>query len=122
MDILNLGARPSRSLTQALEKAGHRLVHASYKEGILSSVSTVAVVLHWKSTKDQRVIEEAKALSKPVVVITSKLAAALQAGEAEADVYLEQGANPDEVAALLIDLIAATQTPGKAGSAAAQKA
>ena len=120
MDTLYFGARPSRSLTQALEKVGHRLVHASYKDGILSSVSTAAVVLHWKSRKDQRVIEEAKSLGLPVLVITSKLAAALQAGEPQAEIYLEHSADPEEVAPLLMDLIAAKQNPGRADSAAAQ--
>jgi hypothetical protein len=112
MDTFYLGRRPKAKLTQILEKAGHRIVHASYKKGILSSVPTCsAIVLHWKSIRDQRIIEEAKFVGIPVLVITAHLAAALQAGEPQADLYVEEPASDDEVATLLIDLMTARQKP-----------
>jgi hypothetical protein len=133
MDAFYLGHRPKGKLTQILEKAGHRIVHASYKKGILSSVPTCsAIVLHWKSIRDQRIIEEAKSVEIPVLVITAHLAAALLAGEPQADLYVEDPASDDEVAMLLIDLMTAKQKPAtetepsakakSAAEAAAQKA
>ena len=47
----------------------------------------------------------------PVLVITARLDAAIQAGEPQADLYLEDPASDDEVATLLIDLITAKQNP-----------
>jgi hypothetical protein len=108
MDTFYLGHRPNAELTQILEKAGHRIVHASYKKGILTAAPTSgAIVLHWKSIRDQRIIAEAKSVGIPVLVITARLAAAIQAGEPQADLYLEVPVSDDEVATLLIDLIAA---------------
>lgn len=115
MDAFYLGARPKNSLTQLLVGAGHRIVHASYKKGILSSVSTCsAVVLHWKSKKDQRVIEEATIAGIPILVITAKLPAAIKAGEPQADLYLEEPAGDGEVAALLIEMLTAKRVGGAA--------
>jgi hypothetical protein len=75
------------------------------QKNAFGSVSTCgAVVVHWKSKREQRVIQEAKAAGIPVLVITSKLAAAYQAGKPYADVYLEEPASDDEVATLLIEL------------------
>jgi hypothetical protein len=110
MDTFYFGARPKISLTQLLDKAELRIIHAHYKKGILASVSTCrAVVLHWKSKRDQRVIEEANAAGIPVVVITANLAAAVEAGEPQADLYLEEPASSEEVASLLLDLITTKQ-------------
>lgn len=118
MDAFYLGARPKSSLTQLLVEAGHRIVHASYKKGLLSTVATCdAVVLHWRSKKDQRVIEEAKAADIPILVITAKLPAAIKAGEPQADLYLEEPASDDEVAALLIEMMTATRGGGSAVAA-----
>lgn len=86
-------------------QAGLKIVHAKYKRGLLESASTCgAVVLHWKSKKDQKVIEEAKAAGIPVLVVTSKLAAAYRAGEPSADVYLELPTNQEELVQLSMDL------------------
>jgi hypothetical protein len=121
MDTFYLGHRPTGKLTQILEKAGHRIVHASYKKGILTAVPTSgAIVLHWKSIRDQRIIDEAKSMGIPVLVITARLAAAIQAGEPQADLYLEEPASDDEVAALLIDLITAMQKPATEAEPAAE--
>ena len=112
MDTFYFGHRPTGKLTQILEKAGHRIVHASYKKGILTGVPTCgAIVLHWKSIRDQRIIAEAKSEGIPILVITGRLAAAIQAGEPQADLYLENPVGDDEVATLLIDLITAKQKP-----------
>jgi hypothetical protein len=123
MDTFYLGRRPTGKLTQTLEKAGHRIVHASYKKGILTAVPACgAIVLHWKSFRDQRVIDEAKSVGIPVLVITARLAAAIQAGEPQANLYLEDPASDDEVATLLIDLITAKPKPATAAEANAHKA
>ncbi len=106
MDVFCFGARPKNGLTRMLDKAGHRMIYAQYKKGILDSLSTCgAVVLHWKSKKDQQVIGEAKASGLPVMVVTARLPAAYNAGDPLADLYLEQPASDEEVAAFLIDLI-----------------
>jgi DNA-binding LytR/AlgR family response regulator len=101
-DILYFGTRPNASFAHTIANAGYRIVHTKYVKGILSSVANCAgVVLQWKSKRGQQVIREAKALGMPVLVLTSKLAAAVQAGEPRADLYLEQPASNEEVASML---------------------
>jgi hypothetical protein len=115
MDTVYFGTRPKPSLTRMLDKAGHRIVHARYKKGILASLPACsAVVLHWKSKKDQQVIAEAKASGLPVMVITAKLVAAYTSGYPHADLYLEEPARDEDVAALLIDMIATENSSGVA--------
>ena len=105
-DVFYFGSRPDSSLSEAFAKAGCGLVHSQFQPSLLSNeTSCVAVVLHWKSMEDQRVIKEAKAIGLPIVVITSKLAAAVSAGEPSADLYLEQPARNEEVATMLIEMI-----------------
>jgi len=106
MDTVYFGGRLKPSLTRMLDKEGHTILHARYKKGILASLSTcAAVVLQWKSKKDQRVIEEAQAAGLPVMVITAKLVDAYSAADPLADLYLEEPASDEDVAALLIDMI-----------------
>lgn len=117
MDVLYFGARPNPGLTRMMDKAGHRIVYAHYKKGILASLPGCgAVVLHWKSKRDQQAIEEAKAAGLPAMVITAKLVAAYPAGDPLADLYLEEPARDEDVAALLIDLISVAQHNGVAAS------
>ncbi len=112
MDALYLGARPTEKLSRLLAPSGLRVAHAKYKPGSLASSSAYcAVVLHWKSKTDQRVIVEAKSLGIPVLVITSKLAEAVQAGGPSADLYLEKPASDIEVATFLSDLATKLQEP-----------
>lgn len=104
-DVFCFGARPKDSLSRRFEELGGRIIHARCKKHALGSSPTcAAVVVHWKSNRDQRIVQEAKAAGIPVLVITSKLAAAYQAGKPFADVYLEDPVSDDEVATLLIDL------------------
>lgn len=112
MDALYFGARPKPSLTRMLDKAGYRTIYAHYKKGILSSVSTCsAVVLHWKFDRDQQVIEEARAAGLPVMVITANLDAAYTNRDMLADLYLEEPARDEDIAALLVDLISMEHSP-----------
>jgi hypothetical protein len=106
MDILYFGSRPKASFSNTIANAGYRIVPTRYVKGVLSRVvDCAAVVLQWKSKRGQKVIQEAKALGMPVLVVTSKLAAAVQAGAPMADLYLEHPASNEEVATL-IDFIA----------------
>jgi hypothetical protein len=105
MDIFCIGADPEDSFSRMFNEAGLKIVPAKYKRGVLENASTCgAVVLHWKSKRDQKVIEEAKMAGIPVLVVTSKLAAAYRAGEPSADVYLELPTNQEELVSLSIDL------------------
>jgi hypothetical protein len=114
-EVFYFGACPDDSLSEMFANAGCGFVHSQFKAGLLSNAtSCVAVVLHWKSKKDQRVIEEAKAIGLPILVITSKLAAAVQAGEPSADLYLEEPASNEEVATMLMEMITANQQNLKA--------
>jgi hypothetical protein len=107
MNVLYLGTQLNDNLTRLLEKAGHRIIHARYRKGILGSSTYDAVVVQWKSRRDQRKIEEAKRAGAAVLVITSKLLSAYRADEQLGDLYLEEPATDEEVAELLIDLIGA---------------
>ncbi len=112
MIFLYLGAHPKPSLTRMFDEAGHTIVAAQYSKGMLaSSEPCAAVVLHWRSKVDQQAIEEAKAVGVPIMVITSQLAEAYSAGDPLADMYLEEPAAADDIAALLIDMITATSDP-----------
>lgn len=64
-----------------------------------------AVVLHWRSKTDQRVITEAKALGVPVIVIASDLNAALLGEGPFADLYLEKPASDRELATFVVDIM-----------------
>ncbi len=91
-----------------LLKSDCKVIHTRYVRNLLhTEPSCAAVVLHWKSKKDQQVIDEAKQLGIPVLVITAKLAAAFCAGEPFADVYLEAPASNQEVTALISNMVAA---------------
>jgi ActR/RegA family two-component response regulator len=93
-----------------LLKADCNVIHTRYVHNLLhSEPSCAAVVLHWKSKKDQQIINEAKQLGIPVLVITAKLAAAVGAGKPFADVYLEAPAGNQEVIALLTDMTTVQQ-------------
>jgi len=105
-EVFYFGTSPDESLCDMFAEAKCGLVRSEFKPGLLSTeTGCVAVVLQWKSNKDQQVIEEAKAIGLPIVVITSQLAAAFQAGEPRADLYLEEPASNEEVATLLIEMI-----------------
>jgi hypothetical protein len=108
MDTVYFGARPKPSLTRMLDKQGCRLIYARYKKGVLASLPTcAAVVLHWKSHRDQQVIADAQASGLPVMVITTKLVDAYSAADPLADLYLEEPADDEDITALLIDMITA---------------
>ncbi len=108
MDVFYFGARPTHDFIRMMDKAGYGIVHAPYEKGILASVPNCgAVVLHWNSKRDQQVIKGAKAVGLPTMVITSKLAFAYNARDPLADLYLEEPARDEDVAALLIDLMRA---------------
>lgn len=122
MDAFYFGARPKHGLTRMMDKAGYRIIHAQYKKGILALVPTCsAVVLHWKSERDQLVIAEARAAGLPTMVITTKLDAAYAAGDLLADLYLEEPARDEDVVALLIDLIRLEQRPDGAANSQQMK-
>jgi hypothetical protein len=96
-----------------LSKDGYSILHASYKKGVLTSVATcAAIVLHWKSIRDQQVIADARAAGLPIMVITANLVEAYSTADPLADLYLEKPASDEDVAALLIDMISAEQDPG----------
>jgi hypothetical protein len=101
-----------------LNKAGYAFVHARYTKGVLSNSSACgAVVLHWKSNRNQRVIEEAKAAGIPILVATSKLATAIHAGQLLADLYLEEPVSNEEVATMLINMVTRKQLTRAAAAA-----
>jgi len=106
MVILYLGARPKPSLTRMLAKEGYTVIYAHHRKGILASLpNCAAVVLHWRSNKDQQVIAEAKLAWMPTMVVTSNLVEAYGAGDPLAELYLEEPAVVEDIFSLLIDLI-----------------
>jgi DNA-binding response OmpR family regulator len=106
IDVFYFGARLEDSLSRAFGDSGYRIVRTRYTKGVLSSSPNCgAVVLHWKSVKGQQIIAEAKAARVPILVITSKLTAAIQAGEPFADLYLEEPARDEEVVMMLLDKV-----------------
>ena len=57
MTFLYLGAHPTPSLTRMFDEAGHTIVAAQYRKGMLASIDPcAAVVLHWRSKLDQQAI------------------------------------------------------------------
>lgn len=105
--IFYFGSRLGASLAIALANAGHPATRFPYEQGLRelqcgSPCSTV--LLEWRSARDQRVIEEAKARGIPVLVLTSKLAAAALAAPS-ADVYLELPCADQEVVDFALDLV-----------------
>jgi hypothetical protein len=109
-DAWYFGARPKAGVSRILSEAGYKIVPSRYTKGMFSDVPGCAsVVLHWKSKKGQEIIAEAKACGLPVLAITSKLVDALQAGNAKADLYLEQPVSDEEVSTLLIEMIQTKQ-------------
>lgn len=122
MDAFYFGARPTHDLIRMMDKAGYGMVHASYEKGILASVPNCgAVVLRWNSKRDQQVLKGAKAAGLPTMVITSKLALAYAAGDPLADLYLEEPARDEDIAALLIDLMNAAQRAGASATSRQMK-
>lgn len=106
MDIFYFGAHLQESLFQTLGDAGYQIIQTEYSKGIFGGSSNCGgIVLHWKSKKGQQIIEEAKTAGVPILVITSKLAAAVRAGEPFADLYLEEPASDEEVATMLIEMV-----------------
>lgn len=111
MNILYCGAPPNPSLVQALDKEGHTIIHARTRKTILASLSTcTALVLHWKSKKDQQLITQAQAAGLPIMVITAKLVDAYTASDPLADLYLEEPTTDEDVASLLIDMVSSRQS------------
>jgi hypothetical protein len=110
MNILYCGASPNPSLTQTLDKQGYTIVLGLTRKAILASLSTCdALVLHWKSKSDQQFISRAQAAGLPIMVITDKLVDAYTASPL-ADLYLEEPARDDDIAALLIDMVTSQQS------------
>jgi hypothetical protein len=108
MDIFYCGDSPGQNLCQAVAESGHKIVPLQYKRGALANVpGCAAVVLHWKSKWGQRVIREAKTAGLPILVVTSKLAAAVRAGKPSADLYLEEPVTDRELAGFLADFVTA---------------
>jgi len=108
MDVFYLGARPTQHLSRTLLESGCRLLHIRYAKGFLeraASTSGRAVVLHWKSNANRRIIAEAKASNVPVLVIAADLNAAIQAGAPFADLYLEKPARDEELVSFVLDLV-----------------
>lgn len=99
----NLDFDFKQQLSALLSKAGHNLTVA--EAGKLQQATFGAVVLDWKSRLDQKSIEAGKTLSLPVIVISSQLLDALDAGEPFADIYLEHPADAKEVVALVIEMV-----------------
>ncbi len=115
MDVLYLGAQPKVGLCRLMDKAGHRIVRARSIKSDAKDISTLgAVVVHWRSKRNQRTIEQAKAAGIPVLVITRSLAAAVEAGDTKAELYLEEPVKNEELCALLVDLMTARQSSGTA--------
>jgi hypothetical protein len=113
MEILYFGARPKPSLTRMLTKAGYTVVYGHHRKGILASFPTcAAVVLHWKSTKDQQVIVEARLARVPSMVVTSNLVEAYGAGDPLAELYLEEPAAAEDIFSLLIDMVDSERDTG----------
>jgi len=106
--LFYFGSRLKASLAKALSNAGLTVNPLHHEQGLCelqcgSPCSTV--LLEWRSKRDQRVIEEASARGIPVLVLTSKLAAAVLAAVPSADVYLELPCTDQEVVDLTLDLI-----------------
>ena len=110
-DVFYFGARLRVSLAKSFLAAGHTIIHQPHRQGLQElqrGNSPCAVVIHWRSTRDQRAIEKAKALGIPVLAITSKLVAATKEAPF-ADAYLEVPASDQEIVAFILDMIAATK-------------
>ncbi len=106
--IFYFGSRLRASLAQAFANAGLLVTRLPYEQGLHElqrGAPCSTVLLEWRSSRDQRVIEEAKALDIPVLVVTSNLAAAVLAAVPSADLYLELPCADQEVIDLALDLI-----------------
>lgn len=121
--IFFFGSRLKASLARAFSNAGLTVEHLPHEQGLRElqcGSPCSAVLLEWRSKRDQRVIEEARALGIPVLALTSKLAAAVLAAVPSADVYLELPCTDQEVLDLALDLIIGR--PLKHSAAAAGRA
>jgi hypothetical protein len=120
-DVFYFGARLSVSLAKSFLAAGHAIIHQPYSHGLQElqrgNFSCGAVVIHWRSKRDRHVIEEAKALGIPVLVVTSKLVAAVKTSPF-ANAYLEDPASDQEIVAFILDMMAATRPLKRAAAAA----
>jgi hypothetical protein len=118
-DIFYFGASLKASLAQEFCNAGNTLIHLPNTQGLHElqggAPTCGAVVLEWRSKRDQRIILQAKALGLPVLVITAKLIAAVKAGVPSADLYLEEPAADHEVVATMLDMM--TAHPPRSASA-----
>jgi hypothetical protein len=89
-----------------LQEAGCKIVYSRSADFITRHAANgCALVVHWKSQKEQPLIKAAKQAGVPVLVITARLADALKAEEPFGDLYLETPADDKEVSALLIEMI-----------------
>lgn len=108
--IFYFGTRPKVSLSRAFSDAGLNVNYLPYRQGLQAlqqAPCCSGVLLEWRSKRDQRVIEEAKALGLPVLAVTSKLSAAILAAVPSADLYLEHPCPDQEVVSLMLDLVMA---------------
>jgi DNA-binding response OmpR family regulator len=121
-DIFYFGARLRVSLAQAFHDAGHTLVRVPFAQGLqkleFGVPNCAAVVLEWRSKRDQRVIALAKALRIPVLVVTAKLNAAVESFGPAADLYLEKPAPNREVVSMMLDLMTTTQVAAAVAASA----
>jgi len=120
-DIFYFGARLRVSLTRAFRDAGYALIRIPYAESPQElaggAPNCAAVVLEWRSKRDQQVIAQAKALRIPVLVITDKLVAAVKSAGSAADLYLEKPAPNREVVSMMLDLMTTTHAVAAAAIA-----
>jgi ActR/RegA family two-component response regulator len=123
-NIYYFGARFRVSLPRAFHDAGHTLLRVPYAQGLQELKSgapnCTAVVLEWRSKRDQQVIAQAKAHRVPILVITAKLVAAVESVGPAADLYLEKPALDHEVVSMMLDLMTTTRVAAAVASATKQ--
>ncbi len=124
-DIFYFGARLRVSLARAFRDAGHTLIQVPFAEGLQEleggAPNCAAVILEWRSKRDQRVIAHAKALRIPILVITAELVAAVQSSGPAADLYLEKPAPNYEVVSMMLDLMTMATHVAAAAAAATEQ-
>jgi hypothetical protein len=120
-EIFYFGVRLRVSLTRAFHEAGFTLIRVPFAHGLQEldggASNCAAIVLEWRSKRDQQVIAQAKALRIPILAITANLVAAVQSSGPAADLYLEKPAPNHEVVSMMLDLMTATHVAAAAAVA-----
>jgi hypothetical protein len=114
-DIFYFGARLRDSLSHHFANTGHTLLHLSHTQGLHELQDDTspceAVLLEWRTRRDQRVIAEAKSRGIPVIVLTTRISESLRTSMPTADLYLEEPAPDEEIVEFTLELIATRNLP-----------